>query len=83
MSEARAQNLPDPEFTHELDYVILKNRNGRTGSAIRYCDVMTNRVSDDKETLFRFTQPDILFRDSVINTIDNGFDNNNIVETPF
>ena len=83
VSEARAQNLPDPEFTHELDYVILKNRNGRTGSAIRYCDVMTNRVSDDKETLFRFTQPDILFRDSVINTIDNGFDNNNIVEAPF
>lgn len=74
VAEARAENQPEPEMSHILDYVILKNRNGRTGSAERYCDIMTNRVNDDKEMLFRFTQPDLIYKDSKINEIPNNFD---------
>jgi replicative DNA helicase len=79
VSEARANNLPEPEMTHILDYVILKNRNGRTGSAERYCDIMTNRVNDDKEMLFRFTQPDIIYKDTKINEIPNNFENDKVI----
>lgn len=79
-SEARASNMPDPEFTHELDYVILKNRNGRTGSAIRYCDVTTNRVNDDKQSLFRFDKPS----NTGLNTIYTEFNKTNeTTEIPF
>lgn len=79
VADARASNMPEPEMSHILDYVILKNRNGRTGSAERYCDIMTNRVNDDKEMLFRFTQPDIIYKDSKINEIPNNFDSEPII----
>jgi replicative DNA helicase len=79
VSEARANNLPEPEMTNILDYVILKNRNGRTGSAERYCDIMTNRVNDDKEMLFRFTQPDIIYKDTKINEIPNNFEDEKVI----
>ena len=79
IAEARASNQPEPEMTHILDYVILKNRNGRTGSAERYCDIMTNRVNDDKEMLFRFAQPDIIYKDSKINELPNNFEKETII----
>jgi replicative DNA helicase len=79
VSEARANNLPEPEMTNILDYVILKNRNGRTGSAERYCDIMTNRVNDDKDTLFRFTQTDVIYKDTKINEIPNNFENDKVI----
>lgn len=79
VAEARANNLPEPEMSNILDYVILKNRNGRTGSAERYCDIMTNRVNDDKDMLFRFSQPDIIYKDTKINEIPNNFENDKVI----
>lgn len=77
LSEARANNLPEPEMTHILDYVILKNRNGRTGSAVRYCDVVTNRVADDKDSLFKFTQHEVVH--SSINSIKSNFEDGEVL----
>lgn len=79
LSEARANNLPEPPMTHVLDYVILKNRNGRTGSAVRYCDVITNRVRDDVDSLFKFNQPEVAYQGSVIDTIKSDFDSEEVL----
>lgn len=79
VSEARANNLPEPEMTNILDYVILKNRNGRTGSAVRYCDVITNRVRDDVDSLFKFNQPEIAFQNTALNNIKSDFDTEQVL----
>lgn len=79
LTEARANGTPEPtEIDTTLEFVILKNRNGMTGSIIRHCDVLTNRVSDSAEELFRFTEPTIIYQDSQINTIPNNFDTTNV-----
>lgn len=75
LTEARANGTPEPtDIDTTLEFVILKNRNGMTGSIIRHCDVLTNRVADTKEELFRFTQPEVIYQDSKINTIPHQFD---------
>lgn len=75
LTEARANGTPEPtEIDTTLEFVILKNRNGMTGSVIRHCDVLTNRVSDSSEELFRFTEPAVIYQDSQINSISNNFD---------
>jgi replicative DNA helicase len=75
LTDARANGTPEPtEIDTTLEFVILKNRNGMTGSIIRHCDVLTNRVADTKEELFRFTQPEVIYQDSKINTIPHQFD---------
>jgi replicative DNA helicase len=61
-----------------LEMVVLKNRNGQTGSVVRHCDVLTNRVADSAEELFRFTQPELIYQDSQINSIPNNFDTTNV-----
>jgi replicative DNA helicase len=82
LTEARASGLPEPtEIDTTLEFVILKNRNGMTGSIIRHCDVLTNRVADTKEELFRFAQPEVIYQDSQINSIPHQFDDTNI--SPF
>lgn len=79
LTEARANGTPEPtEIDTTLEFVILKNRNGMTGSIIRHCDVLTNRVADTKEELFRFTQPEVIYQDSKINTIPHQFDDVNV-----
>jgi len=79
LTEARANGTPEPtEIDTTLEFVILKNRNGMTGSIIRHCDVLTNRVSDSAEELFRFAEPKVIYQDSQINTIPNNFDNTNV-----
>jgi replicative DNA helicase len=76
LTEARANGTPEPtEIDTTLEFVILKNRNGMTGSIVRHCDVLTNRVADTAEELFRFTQPQVIYQDSQINNIPNNFDN--------
>jgi replicative DNA helicase len=82
LTEARANGTPEPtEIDTTLEFVILKNRNGMTGSIVRHCDVLTNRVSDTKEELFRFVQPEVIYQDSKINSIQHQFDDTNI--SPF
>lgn len=61
-----------------LEMVVLKNRNGQTGSVIRHCDVLTNRVADSAEELFRFTQPELIYQDSKINVIENNFEQTSV-----
>lgn len=79
LTDARANGTPEPtEIDTTLEFVILKNRNGMTGSIIRHCDVLTNRVADTKEELFRFTQPEVIYQDSKINTIPHQFDDVNV-----
>jgi replicative DNA helicase len=79
LTEARANGTPEPtEIDTTLEFVILKNRNGMTGSIVRHCDVLTNRVADTAEELFRFTQPQVIYQDSQINNIPNNFDNTNV-----
>jgi replicative DNA helicase len=76
LTEARANGTPEPtEIDTTLEFVILKNRNGMTGSIVRHCDVLTNRVADTADELFRFTQPQVIYQDSQINNIPNNFDN--------
>jgi replicative DNA helicase len=82
LTEARANGTPEPtEIDTTLEFVILKNRNGMTGSIVRHCDVLTNRVADTKEELFRFTQPEVIYQDSKISSIPHQFDDTNI--SPF
>jgi replicative DNA helicase len=79
LTEARANGTPEPtEIDTTLEFVILKNRNGMTGSIIRHCDVLTNRVSDSAEELFRFAEPKVIYQDSQINNIPNNFDNTSV-----
>jgi replicative DNA helicase len=79
LTEARANGTPEPtEIDTTLEFVILKNRNGMTGSIVRHCDVLTNRVADTAEELFRFTQPEVIYQDSQINNIPNNFDTTNV-----
>jgi hypothetical protein len=79
LTEARANGTPEPtEIDTTLEFVILKNRNGMTGSIVRHCDVLTNRVADTAEELFRFTQPQVVYQDSQINNIPNNFDTTNV-----
>jgi replicative DNA helicase len=79
LTEARANGTPEPtEIDTTLEFVILKNRNGMTGSIVRHCDVLTNRVADTAEELFRFTQPQVIYQDSQINNIPNNFDTTNV-----
>jgi replicative DNA helicase len=79
LTEARANGTPEPtEIDTTLEFVILKNRNGMTGSIVRHCDVLTNRVADTADELFRFTQPQVIYQDSHINNILNNFDNTNV-----
>jgi replicative DNA helicase len=63
-----------------LKYIILKNRDGNVGDVIRYVDVKTNRIADEESELTRFTEPAILYQDSVIKTMKSDFD---VTVTPF
>ena len=69
--EARDKGEKDPEKDNTLEFIILKQRNGFTGNVIRYCDVATNRIADDEESLFRFTSADVI--ESSINKIESDF----------
>ena len=72
--------LSDDE-KHLLEFVVLKNRNGQTGTTKRYVDVKTNRVSDTYD-LYEFgNEPyKVVFSDSKINEIPNEFDTENYEE---
>lgn len=84
-TEAREQGRELPRDSNgkviidtTLEMVVLKNRNGQTGSVVRHCDVLTNRVADSPEELFRFTQPELIYQDSKINIIENNFEQTSV-----
>jgi replicative DNA helicase len=73
--DAKANNQAVAPMDNTLKYVILKNRDGEVGDVNRFVDVKTNRVADSEDELFRFDKPQILFKDSVLSTMENAFDN--------
>jgi hypothetical protein len=73
-AEARANNLPAPQNDYTLEFILLKNRDGMTGGVLRYCDVTTNRVTDEQDELFRFTAMEPAYKNSVISKMEVDFD---------
>lgn len=61
-------------YDNTLKYVILKNRDGVVGDYIRYVDVKTNRIADEEADLFGFKAPEVAYQNSVIKTMEVGFD---------
>lgn len=59
---------------HLIEFVVLKNRNGQTGTTKRYIDIKTNRVSDTYDLYSFERMPSIDYKDSVINKINSTFD---------
>jgi hypothetical protein len=45
-----------------------------TGGVVRYCDVTTNRVTDEQDELFRFTALEPAYKNSVISKMEVDFD---------
>lgn len=73
-ADARANNLPVPDMDYTLEFILLKNRDGMTGGVVRYCDVTTNRITDEQDELFRFTALEPAYKNSVINKMEVDFD---------
>lgn len=69
-------------YDNTLKYVILKNRDGVVGDYTRYVDVKTNRIADEEADLFGFKAPEVAYQNSVIKTMEVGFDND-ITIAPF
>jgi len=80
--DAKEKNDKPADMDYTLKYVILKNRDGQVGDVNRFVDVTTNRVADNKEELFQFESPEVLYKDSVINTIESDLDKN-VTIAPF
>ena len=59
---------------YTLEFILLKNRDGMTGGVVRYCDVTTNRITDEQDELFRFTALETAYKNSVINKMEVDFD---------
>ena len=59
---------------NKLTYVILKNRDGAVGDIDRYCDVKTNRIVDSEQELYRFTQSEILYKDTELDKMKPQFE---------
>lgn len=73
-TDAKANNTPPQPMDNKLTYVILKNRDGAVGDIDRYCDVKTNRIVDSEEELYRFTQPEILYKDTALDKMKPQFE---------
>lgn len=43
---AKENNEPDPVMDYEIEFIVDKNRNGKTGVAVLFVDVATNRLLD-------------------------------------
>lgn len=78
--DAKASGQAVTPMDNILKYIILKNRDGNVGDVIRYVDVKTNRLADEEADLTRFVEPQVVYKDSVINTMQGNFD---VTETPF
>lgn len=72
--DAKANNDKPADMDYTLKYVVLKNRDGQVGDVNRFVDVTTNRVADSKEELFQFEAPEVLYKDSVLNTMESNLD---------
>lgn len=78
--DAKASGQAVTPMDNILKYIILKNRDGNVGDVIRYVDVKTNRLADEEADLTRFVEPQVVYKDSAINTMQGNFD---VTETPF
>ncbi|WP_020599373.1 replicative DNA helicase [Spirosoma panaciterrae] len=45
-AEASGRGYVEPIFDHLIEYAIVKNRDGETGTAVFWADVATNRIAD-------------------------------------
>lgn len=75
-NDAKTNGQAVAPMDNTLKYTILKNRDGEVGDIVRYVDVRTNRVADTEEELFRFENPQVIFQNSALNTLQNDFDTN-------
>jgi len=78
--DAKANGQAVTPMDNILKYIILKNRDGNVGDVIRYVDVKTNRLADDEVELTRFVEPEVVYKDSAIKTMQGDFD---VTATPF
>lgn len=80
VQEAREKGEKEPELDTTLELIVLKQRNGATGTVVMNCDVMTNRLADSEEELFRFTNHEVI--STSINKIESDFTKTEEI-TPF
>jgi replicative DNA helicase len=80
--DAKEKNDKPADMDYTLKYVILKNRDGQVGDVNRFVDVTTNRVSDNKEDLFQYEAPEVIYKDSIINSMESELDKN-VTIAPF
>jgi replicative DNA helicase len=73
-TDAKANNVEPAKMDNKLTYVILKNRDGGVGDIDRYCDVRTNRIVDSEVDLFHFAKPEVLFKETALDTMKPTFD---------
>lgn len=74
VQEAKANGLKEPEtMDTTIEFVILKNRNGRTGTVYRHCDVLTNRVEDNAEDLMTFEEKFPVLTNDALNSVKSDF----------
>lgn len=73
-TDAKANNTPPQPMDNKLTYVILKNRDGGVGDIDRFCDVKTNRIVDSEEDLFRYTAPELVYKDTALDKMKPIFD---------
>jgi replicative DNA helicase len=73
-TDAKANNVEPAKMDNKLTYVILKNRDGGVGDIDRYCDVRTNRIVDTEQDLFHFAMPEILYKETALDTMAPSFD---------
>lgn len=78
--DAKANGQAVAPMDNILKYIILKNRDGNVGDVIRYVDVKTNRLADEEADLTRFVEPQVVYKDSAIKTMQGDFD---VTVTPF
>lgn len=84
LQEAKANGQPEPtKIDTTIEFVVLKNRNGRTGTVYRHCDIMTNRVEDEETQLMTFDEMKPLYSNSVLSSVDSDFIKEDTKLNPF
>lgn len=75
-AEANGGNYEEPRFDQQLEYGIIKSRDGETGTAVLWVDVATNRIADEVP---RVEKPET----ATVKPSSNSFDHRSSTITPF
>lgn len=72
VQEAKANGQREPDkIDTTIEFIILKNRNGKVGTVYRHCDIMTNRVEDEDYQLLTFEEQKPMFANSALTNADS------------